>query len=424
MGAKEDPIASVQSICRAVEADHVLRRETLPLIPTENQMSPLALRMLGSDLAHRYLLLDSSVWEYPQHEHLKLIEEQCQATLGQLFGAQIVNVRPLSGINAMLVVLAGATQPANRLYIMSPNQGGHGATGIIAQRLGLELHFLPFDTVMLDFDLEAAERAFASSPPDAIYIDLSNLLFPVSLRALIQLCPPSTFVYFDCSQILGLMCDPDYFNPLREGCTIIGGSTHKSFPGPQKGIVLGNDAEVMAPVGRASDVFVSNSHMNSVAALAIAAAEMLVFGKDFSRAVRANAAALARLLAERSVPVAGCAERGYTETHQIWIATPEADSESVARLKDAGIVVNAARIPSMGGRRGIRLGTTEVTRLGMGTAEMEIIANLVAQTYHSGGDRDQIRARVRDLRHSFLEAQYCFDPASAPTCIQSGGAAH
>lgn len=418
MPAREDAIASVRAVCSAVEADSALKRETLPLVPTENQMSPLALRMLGSDLAHRYLLLDSSVWEYPQHEHLKLIEERCRATLGELYGASIVNVRPLSGINAMLIVLAGATRPGSNVYIMSPNQGGHGATGIIAGRLGLETRFLPFDAVALDLDLEAAECAFASKPPDAIYIDISNLLFPLSLRALVKLCPPSTFIYFDCSQILGLMCDPDYFNPLREGCGVIGGSTHKSFPGPQKGIVLGNDEEAMARIGRASDAFVSNSHMNSVAALAVAAAEMQAFGRDYSRAVRSNAALLGRLLAERSVPVVGCPKRGHSQTHQIWIAPPEADVESVGRLKEAGIVVNAARIPSIGGRRGIRLGTTEVTRLGMGTAEMRVIADLVAQAYHGARGPGRIRAGVRELRQAFTETRYCFAATSEVTPAQ------
>jgi glycine hydroxymethyltransferase len=404
-------VQRVSSVLSAVEEHQGDKNLTLSLVPTENQMSYAARSVLSSDLVHRYLLLDTTVWEYPQLEQLKKIEDLCKTHLGALYHVDYVNIRPLSGINALLVVLASMSDISQTVYTVSPNEGGHGATEVIARRLGLNVQYVPFDATTLDFDFDQVQAKFKKCPPNIIYLDFSNILFPVSLRRLAELSPEGTLVYFDCSQILGLMADPDFFNPLAQGTIVTGGSTHKSFPGPQKGIYLSNDPAVMKRIQRVSDAFISNNHMNSVAALAISAAEMIAFGREYSRAVRVNAKTLASHLAQRDIPVLGrrCGE--FTETHQIWVAPPAENdtSDVVARLMNAGIIVNSARMPPLGGRRGIRLGTTEATRLGMGQSEMAVIADLFADAYHQRLEVSRISDKVRELKSSFQHPRYCVD---------------
>lgn len=404
------PVQQIEALLNAIEAHDSLKQSTLSLIPTENQMSLTARSALSSDLAQRYLLLDSTVWEYPQLEHLKAIEDRCAALVAALFDVTQVNVRPLSGINALLILLAAMSDTGQTLYAVSPNSGGHGATETIARRLGLTLRHVPFDTEQLDFDLEATARAFRKERPNIIYLDFSNILFPVSLRALVEIAPDDAFVYFDSSQLLGLMADPSFFNALREGTVVTGGSTHKTFPGPQKGVFISNDVVSMQRIGKLSDSFVSNNHLNSVAALAITAAEMIQFGKEYSRAVRENARVLAMHLNDLDVSVLG-RDREFTQTHQVWIAPKHGEdtSETVARLKESSIIVNSARLPSLNGRRGVRLGTTEVTRLGMDAEEMEQVAVLFADAYHNRLTASQGKARAAELRACYKRIRYCFD---------------
>lgn len=399
----------LNELIKTIENNRIVKHNTLSLVPTENQMSDTARAILSSDLAHRYLLLESTVWEYPQFEELKKVQDLCIKAISELYEVPYVNVRPLSGISAMLIVLAAMTKPGDTLYTISPEDGGHGATKSIATRLGLQIEHLPFDRSSLDFDLDSTRRMFSNRQPNVIYLDFSNILFPVSLSELVQIAPDNAFIYFDCSQLLGLMADPMYFNPLNEGCVVTGGSTHKTFPGPQKGIVFGTDASVMERIQKASETFVSNNHMNCVAALAISALEMSRFGYDYSHAVRDNAQALARLLVDRSVPVLGRGDGDYTHTHQVWISGGEDASEPISRLKEAGIIVNAARIPILSGMRGIRIGTTEVSRLGMGKDEMAIIADCFADAFHARFDPHKIRTQVQELKRMFPETKYCFE---------------
>lgn len=411
MNSNQANLQRVQQIQHAIEEDAKARSGNLPLIPTENVMSRAAQATLSSDLAHRYLLVDTTIWEYPNFEHLKRIEDATRDSLGRLFRTRFVDIRPLSGMNAMLVAIAAVTSPGDTLYSISPDDGGHGATRFLAEHLGLKVYHVPFDTRRLDFDINEAKELFSLAPPSVVYLDFSNILFPVSVSNLVDSLPKQTPIFFDCSQIFGLMCDPDFFDPLKEGCSAIVGSTHKTFPGPQKGIILGNNDDVMAAVRSTSDVIVSNKHMNSIAALGISALEMETFGSAYSRAVRHNARVLAAELAELSVPVLGCAERGYTETHQIWISAGAQGPSVFENMKAAGISVNSSRIPALFGEVGLRIGSTEVTRLGMGENEMREIASLFKKAYFGLARPEEIREGISGTMCSFKVPMYCFDEA-------------
>ncbi|HET6548708.1 MAG TPA: hypothetical protein VFG79_09645, partial [Solirubrobacter sp.] len=58
---------------------------------------------------------------------------------------------------------------------------------------------------------------------------------------------------------------------------------------------------------------------------------------------------------------------------------------------------------------GLRIGTTEVTRLGMGAAEMEAIADLVAAVLVNGEAPAAVKQRALELRAGFQRVRYTFD---------------
>ena len=154
--------------------------------------------------------------------------------------------------------------------------------------------------------------------------------------------------------------------------------------------------------------------VNRVAALAAAAAELLAFGPEYMASVVANAQALAHALQTRGVPVLG-AQKGYTRTHQVIADVREFGGglEVAHTLARANLITNKNLLPAdqpgdWDRPSGLRIGTTEVTRLGMGEAEMQAIADMIAGVLVEGRDPEHVRAEAIELRAAHQTIHYCF----------------
>ena len=397
----------------AVERHAAYRADCVGLVPTENLLSPLARSVMGSDLSHRYLFQNPQ-WRYVGGKHLSEIEAAAQEIASELFGARFVNVRPLSGENCTNIVIHAVTEPGAIFYHLGMHDGGHFAANSVAARLTDRRRLLPYDADLATIDLEGCARAFAAEPPHVIYLDASMMLFPHPLAGLRELAGPETIIVYDASQVLGLIAGGTFQDPLREGADILSGSTHKSLPGPQKGMIMTNRDDLGARVE--ATIFpghVSNFHLHHVAALAVTLAEAQAFGADYARQTLANAHALGSELGHLGLRVQGGAR--VTASHQVWLdvadhATPDA---AVDRLHAANLIANVNLIPSLRAK-GLRLGTPEVTRLGMREGEMRTLAGLIHATLAGTLPLEAVRDRVTALARRFDTVRYCFpDPAFA-----------
>jgi glycine hydroxymethyltransferase len=407
------PAHGAERVLAAVAAHAEYRAGCVGLVPTENLLSPLARSVMGSDLSHRYLFQNPQ-WRYVGGKHLAEVEAAAQEIAAELFGAALVNVRPLSGENCTNIVIHALVEPGAVFYHLGMHDGGHFAAHSVAGRLTERRRLLPYDAENATIDLEGCARAFANEPPDVIYLDASMVLFPHPLAGLRELAGPEAIIVYDASQVLGLIAGGTFQDPLREGADILSGSTHKSLPGPQKGIVMTNRADLMARIE--ATIFpghVSNFHLHHVAALAVTLAEARAFGADYARQTLANARALGVELGRLGLLVQGGAR--VTASHQVWLdvaghATPD---EAVERLHAANLIANVNLIPSLRAK-GLRLGTPEVTRLGMREGEMRTLAGLIHATLAGTLPLDVVRARVAALAARFRTVHYCFpDPAAA-----------
>ena len=175
------------------------------------------------------------------------------------------------------------------------------------------------------------------------------------------------------------------------------GCTHKSPPGPQGGLILGNNEEVFDRVrSQIRPGIIDNVHWNRVAALAVSLLEMMQFGKAYAQAVVRNSQALAKGLAERGVAVRGAAH-GYSKSHQVLLECEKSRGELYAkRLEDANIIID----------KGGRVGTAEATRMGMGPGEMDQVAELMAIVIHGKKPADYTKKKVRSLIKEFKTPRY------------------
>jgi len=244
-------------------------------------------------------------------------------------------------------------------------------------------------------------------------------LFPFPLQAISDIVADwGGRVFFDGAHQLGLIAGGQFQDPLREGAAVMTGSAGKTFSGPQSGIIVWNDQHLTVPLTSAIFPALAATHqVNRVAALAVSAAEMITFGQVYMTQIVLNAQALGAALAQRGIPVLG-AHKGYTTTHQV-IADVRAFGgglDVAQRLAQANVITNKNLIPAdkpedWDHPSGLRIGTTEVTRLGMKEKEMETIADFIARVLVEKAAPEVAVNDVLAFREPYQTVYYCFDHA-------------
>jgi glycine hydroxymethyltransferase len=247
-------------------------------------------------------------------------------------------------------------------------------------------------------------------------------LFPFPLQPIAEILADwEGVLFFDGAHQLGLVAGGQFQDPLREGAAVMTGSAGKTFSGPQSGIIVWDDPRLTTPLTTAIFPVLAATHqVNRVAALAVSAAEMLAYGADYMAQIVRNAQALGAALHRRGIPVLG-AHKGYTRTHQV-IADVRRFGGGLAvaeRLTRANIITNKNLIPDDRPEHwdrpsGLRLGTIEVTRLGMGVAEMEQIAAFIAQVLVEQAAPEVVGDAVIAFREPFQTLYYCADAGLPP----------
>lgn len=414
--------AEIESVVDAVRGHHELYANALPLIASENITSNPVRTLLASDLSHRYAEGDVGSRFYQGCKYIDAIEAKAIQYTKELFDAEHVNVKPVSGVTANIAALFALTSPRDRMMALSVPDGGHishSKYSIPAMR-DLELVTFPFDTREMNIDTAKMLKEIKQKKPSLLLFGGSLFLFPHPVsEARVAADEVGAKIVYDASHVLGLIAGNQFQDPLREGADVIASSTHKTFPGPQGAIILCK-AEIKEKIEQA--VFpgtVSNHHLHHVAGLAVTLAEMLQFGKAYAAQTVTNAKVLAQCLYERGFDVL-CEHKGFTESHQIAIDVHKyGGGAAVAqRLERANILINKNLLPSdkdPDKPTGIRLGVQELTRIGMKDSEMKEIASLITRVVIAKADVNRIKAEVKELRRGFQDVKYCFDGKDAYT---------
>jgi glycine hydroxymethyltransferase len=360
--------------------------------------------MFLTDLGNRYTASDRF---YRGTRFLDEVQSLAEETAKKVFRAKFADVRLLAGHSANMATLLSLASRGDKLLSLSPEDGGYegishrGLGGL----LGLENLYFPYDREAVNIDAKGATSVIKTSKPTLIVFGSSYITFPHPVRRLSEVAA-GTCIY-DGSHVLGLIAGGEFQDPLREGCSLLIGSTHKSFPGPQGGIILSNNEEVFSKVsGALYPGVVDNFHLNRVAALTVAMLEMLQFGEEYARAAVKNSQALAKALVSEGVKVRG-AGQGYTKSHQVLLDYEPSKIKLLAnRLEQANIITD----------EGGRLGSAELTRLGYGTDEMETVAELVGLVILGKKPADFVQKRVKSLIKQFQEPRFVLD--SVPKILE------
>jgi glycine hydroxymethyltransferase len=238
-------------------------------------------------------------------------------------------------------------------------------------------------------------------------------LFPEPVRELAEACRTAgTLLVYDGAHVLGLIAGGQFQDPLKEGANLLLGSTHKTFFGPQRGVVLGSVADdVWKKVDRAMfPGSTSNHHLHTLPPLLVSALEMKEFGRAYAAQVVVNAKALGEALHRAGVAVA-CPDRGFTASHQVVVDVREqgGGAKVADRLERNDIIVNKNMVPGDTDARnpsGIRIGVQEMTRWGMKEDDLRELAELMADSIVNV---KKVQKAVGRLRARFTRVGFCFD---------------
>jgi len=394
------------------------KRQTINMIASENVMSPLAMLVYLNDMMHRYAEGKPYKRFYQGLIYVDELEVKAQELMGDLLGTKYVDLRPISGTTANATAFRTFTKPGDKA-VVAPVQAGahvsHTRYGTLGA-LGIEQIEMPFNIEEWNIDVDKARKLIEEVKPKIVTLGGSLYIFPHPTKEIAEAAHSvGAKVIHDVAHVLGLIVGGVWENPLKLGADVITSSTHKTFPGPQGGVFATSNEEDYKEMGKVVfPMFVSNHHLHRLAAMAVTAIEMKLWGSEYARQVVRNAKALAEALASEGFKVV-MESKGYTTSHQVVVDVAELGrGTKVAKLlEDAHIIVNKNMLPwdrpeDVKDPSGLRLGTQELTRWGMKEGEMKEIARLMKMVVIDKRSPAEVKEKVMEFKKEFMEIHYGF----------------
>lgn len=428
---------------RVIENNLWRQRMCFNLIPSETTPSLLVKLCEISDPAGRYAehrtMKGKEIYFYQGTDFIRDVEEETRRAICDYFGCEEAELRPISGqmanevvFKAMVKMLASQGEnKGNRMRLVMNNdltKGGH----LSSQPMGALFNYVEVDPqtgkeAVINFpvrndnpykiDTERMVELIEQRKPDLIVFGKSMFISKEPVREASEAASklePRPVIMYDMAHVLGLY--GAFQMPLQEGADVLTGSTHKTFFGPQRGVVVSNMGK-QHPLrklwieikGRAFPGSTSNHHLGTLLGLLVATYEMLEFKEQYQAQVRANAKAFAKALKSYGLDVEGDPSEGYTETHQVIIRVRKygTGEEIARRLEQNNIICNYQALPddeSFIESSGIRTGVQEMTRFGMVEADFDHLAALMADVVIRNKN---VKEDVISYRSKFSEMKYC-----------------
>jgi glycine hydroxymethyltransferase len=407
-GSLDDIDARVMEIIDTHERHMDL--ETLGLNAGTNVMNPRAAALLGRSLGNRPSLgFPGDKYEMGM-QHAEKLEITCESLVKRLFNAPYAEIRVASGAMANLYAFMATCKAGDPVMVFPAEMGGHvthheaGCAGLY----GLDIHPVPYDGTRMTIDLEQLRSDAHRIKPKLITVAGSLGLFPypvADVRAIAD--EVGAYVLYDAAHMGGMIAGKRFQDPLGEGAHLMTMSTYKAFGGPPSGLLVSADEELARRIDAiAYPGMTANFDLGKTAALLMSVLDLLEFGEAYADACITNAQVLAAALEAEGFTVHGVEGQGHTQSHHLALHAGGLGGGQAAskRLAEANILLCGIGLPIdavEGDLNGIRMGTQEITRQGMGPAAMAEIANLMARFWLHGEGPEAVRKDVVDLRRQY-----------------------
>lgn len=403
-------ISSYDSEVAAAMGDELGRQQqNLELIASENIVSPAVMAAMGSVLTNKYAEGYPGKRYYGGCQYVDVVEQLAIDRACKLFGAQFANVQPHSGAQANTAVYFAMLNPGDTVMGMTLSEGGHLTHGSPVNISGKYYNFVSYgvDPVTHRIDYDKVYETAMQVKPKIIVCGASaypRIIDFKRFREIADAC--GAYLMVDMAHIAGLVAAGVHPSPVPYA-HFTTTTTHKTLRGPRGGMILTNDENLAKAVNKA--IFPGTQGgplMHVIAAKAVCFGEALkpefkLYGENIVK----NAQALAQGLVSRGNRLVS----GGTDNHVMLLDLTESEvtgKELEHRLDEVRITANKNTVPnekrSPFVTSGVRLGTAAVTTRGLGTAEMDKIAEYITLALNDfEANADMIRAGVADICERF-----------------------
>jgi glycine hydroxymethyltransferase len=401
---KTDP-----EVAKIIEKEMNRQCDGLEMIPSENFVSPAVLEALGSVLTNKYSEGYSGKRYYGGCEFIDEAENLAISRAKKLFGAEHVNVQPLSGAPANIAVYFALLKPGDTVLGMDLSHGGHLTHGHPVTYMTKIFNFVRYKTNSEGMiDLDNLRKMAIEHKPKIILVGYSAYSREIEYLKIKEIADEvGAITMADIAHIAGLIAAGEMNNPVPI-FDVVTTTTHKTLRGPRGGMIMCKEKFAKDIDKSVFPGFQGGPHENNIAAKAVAFKEAMEPAfKEYAAQIKKNAKTLEEEFKKMDYKICF----GGTDNHLLLIDLTNKNisgKEATIALDKAGITVNKNMVPddprSPMDPSGIRLGTPAITTRGMKEEEMKIIAGWINEAITNSKDDDtlnNIKQRVKELTKKF-----------------------
>ncbi len=359
------------------------QQEGMELIASENYVSESVLETLGSVFTNKYSEGFPGKRYYGGQKYTDEVESLAISRAKKIFGAEHVNVQPLSGAPANMIAYSAVLKPGDKVLGMDLSHGGHLTHGHPVTLSAKIYNFVRYKTdASGKIDYKELEKMAIKEKPQMILAGFSAYTRQLDYKKFQAIAKKvGAISMFDIAHIAGLIAGKAIPNPVPY-FDIVTTTTHKTLRGPRGGMIMCKEEFAKAIDKATFPGFQGGPHMNNIAAKAVAFGEALKPEfKKYAKQVLKNAKVLELEMKKYGFKVMF----GGTDNHMILVdvfgSKEVTGKEAEVALDEIGITLNKNMIPddprSPMDPSGIRIGVPAITTRGMKEKEIKIIANWI-----------------------------------------------
>src|SRR3989338_2907898 len=388
----------------ALNRELVRQQNGLEMIPSENFVSTAVLEALGSIATNKYSEGYPGKRYYGGCHEIDFLEQLAIDRAKHLFGAEHVNVQPLSGAPANLAAYVALVPPGGTILGMDLSHGGHLTHGHPVTFIAGVWNFIRYKTTpegIIDYD--EIEKMARAHKPHLILVGYSGYSREIDYARIKKIADEvGARTMADIAHIAGLIAAGEMNNPVPL-FDLVSTTTHKTLRGPRGGMILCKEEHKKAVDKAVFPGLQGGPHENVIAAKAVAFKEAaLPEFKTYAQQIKKNAKVLEGIFQEKGYKLMF----GGTDNHLLLVdVTPKGvtGQQAETALDKAGITVNKNMIPddtrSPMDPSGIRLGTPALTTRGMKEEEMKQIGLWIDEAIIHWSDDTKLVAIAEEVKN-------------------------
>lgn len=392
-----------KAVYKALIGEIKRQQEGMELIASENYVSVAVLEAIGSVFTNKYSEGYPGKRYYGGQQYTDVVEQLAIDRAKKIFGAEHVNVQPLSGAPANMIAYSAVLQPGDKILGMDLSHGGHLTHGHPVTLSAKIYKFIGYKTdTSGKIDYKALEKLALEEKPKLILAGFSAYTRQLDYKKFQTIAKKvGAISMIDIAHIAGLIAGKAISNPVPY-FDIVTTTTHKTLRGPRGGMIMCKK-EFAKAIDKANfPGFQGGPHENIIAAKAVAFGEALKPSfQKYAKQVIKNAKVLEIELKKHGFKLMF----GGTDNHMVLVdvfgSFSVTGKEAEIALDEAGMTLNKNMIPddprSPMDPSGIRIGVPAVTTRGMKEKEMKIIAGWITDVVKNHTNKKYLRQVKKEV---------------------------